>query len=359
MPTDTDLFRLRHTEYRHIQDDARAAEVIAARFSHDPNSVRGRLSRASTPNNLLWLAENIAKNPPTKSPSVARQEQTFQHNRRALSGQMQKVHRYGGYLVGLFDMHYPFTRFDALDLGLQIISDLKPHYVLHGGDMNDNEGRGRWEDNRSAYDMLFSADYANQRTGELAIYKAIKQVAPFAIQPVANGNHDIWRFNDLRAQAPMEAEDRIADYVETLAAQGVHIYSTTREEPVRLSSSLLAWHGQFTSSNHALNARATLGQFMDDGQAVSTVSGHTHRPAHVPGGQVGYSGVDFWNAPCLSRIERLPWLKRDPRGWGLGIFVAQFEERGIYGQNILFEPRGRSLIARLDGRVYETELKDK
>lgn len=357
--SDTDLFKLRHTEYRHVVSDGKAAALIAERLKFDPNSVRGRLSRADTAGNRIWLAEFIATNPPTKSPSVERQKGIFNLAERELNQVRRRVNSRGGQVIGLYDIHYPYTRFDAFDLALQITSAVQPDYLVYGGDLNDHEGFGQWSDDRSPYDRLFSADYANNRLGEYSLTSAVSKVSPHSLSLYLTGNHDLWRFSYLRSQDPQQAEERIADYVEDLAyRRGIYMFSTTREEKIDLHHGLDTWHGQFTSPNHQQNAKSTIGQFMDNGRAKSIVVGHTHRPAHVSGSQVGYSGVDYWNAPCLSRVERIPWLKRDPRAWGMGIFYAELTDEGVRGENILFTPTKNSLVAYFNGRRYETELKD-
>ncbi len=359
--SDRDIWELRYSEYGHVPSDARAAEFIAAKLGHEVSSVRGRLSRADTPGARLWLAEQIATNPPRKPISVERQEAVFKASRKSLAASRARriqFHNWNATVIGLYDIHYPYTRFDAMELALQITADEQPTYVVYGGDINDNEGFGRWPDDRSPYERLFSADYRNNRVGEFSITKSFAQVSPETLALYLNGNHDQWRYDFLRKHDPQQAEDRIALYVEALWAQDIHVFSTTREEKVSIHEKLDMWHGQFTSSNHLLNARNTIGQFVENGQAKSIVVGHSHRPAHVPGGQVGYSGVDYWNAPCLSRVERVPWLDRDPRAWGLGIFYGEMTEHGVRGENILFTEQGKKLVAKFNGRKYETELKD-
>lgn len=357
MPSDRDIWELRHTTYGHIREDARAAEIMANELGHDVNSVRGRISRADTPGNRLWLAEHIANNPPRTSPSIDRQRRVFDAAYDSLNF-ARRFHAQGeATVIGAFDIHYPYARFDALELTAQITADEQPTYLVYGGDINDNEGFGRWEDDRSPYDRLFSADYHNNRVGEFSITRALQQVSPQTLPLYLTGNHDLWRYSYLRKHDPQQAEDRIADYVEALWKQGIHVFSTTREEKIDLHEHLDLWHGQFTSPNHMTNAKSTIGQFVVKGRAKSIVVGHTHRPIHVPGSAVGYSGVDYWNAPCLSRVERIPWLDRDPRAWGLGIYRAVMTEDGVRGENILFTPERNKLVAYFKGRKYETELK--
>jgi nucleotide-binding universal stress UspA family protein len=356
MPTDRELFVLRHTDFGHIRSDAQAAEHLADIYRLSIDSVRGRLSRANTPENNLEVAERTAKNPPTKSPSILRQEAVFRNSRRSLSQSMSGARRKT--LVGLFDVHYPHTRFDSLNLALQIIADISPDYLVYGGDFDDNEGFSNWDDDRSPYDRLFSADYQNNRIGSMSIRAAVRKAARGALELELTGNHCMWRYNYLRRQDPQQAEERIADYVEELERQGVHVFSTTREVEVRVHHKLTLWHGQFTSPNHQQNAKSTLAQFMEDGEATSVVVGHTHRPIHIPGSSVGYSGVDYWNAPCLSRVDKIPWLKRDPKAWDIGLFFAEMDFGGVEGENIIFKPKGRALTAQFKGRRYETELKE-
>ena len=359
MPSDRELYLDRYTRYGHIVSDAQAAEKLALAHNLSVDSVRGRLSRANTPQNNLLLAERLAKEPPAFSTSQRRQTEVHTKSRRALSQHMALQSRKSSMrFVGLFDIHYPYTRFDALELAMLLMGVIQPDTICFGGDDLDNEGLGRWEDTRSVYDKLFSADVFNKDTGSGALYRALIKQHRSAYVYKLTGNHCMWLFNHLREKDPQHAEQRIAEYSEALLAEGLHTFSTTREEPVRVHSHLNTWHGQFTSPNHMLNARNTLGQFVETGEAITTVVGHTHRPIHIPGSSVGYSGVDYFNAPCLSRVERIPWLKRDPKAWGLGIFYAEMGLGWGEGQNIIFKPRGNKLTAQWQGVTYEVPLKE-
>lgn len=355
---DSELFSLRHTAYGHINSDARAAEAIAADYGLSIDSVRGRLSRSATPRNRLKLAENVAKNPPVKSPSVKAQEAIFARSTRALSLARGVNAHTTVSIAALYDLHYPYTRFDAVELSLQITQDIKPTYFVWGGDMNDNEGLSRWEDERNPYERLFSADYANQDTGEFNIVKAFTDATPGTLHWLLNGNHDQWRYNFWRKHDPQNAEHHIARHMANLEKLGLHPMSSTRQELLRLHSRLGFWHGQFTSSNHQQNGKNTIGQFVEEGQAISLVVGHTHRPAHVTGSSIGYSGVDYWNAPCSSRIDKVPWLDRDPRGWELGMWAGTADDDGVEGANIIFKKKGYALTASYNGHTYSTELKE-
>lgn len=363
--TDKELYILRHTEYNHIKSDARAAEAIAHDLTLSVDSVRGRISRADTPQNQIEVARLLATTIPTISPSIERQlnvisasKAKFDHLQRGLVAAGQEV-------VGIFssDTHNPYMRWDAVNLQMQIISDLQPTYFSAMNDFNDNSGYGRWGDSRTVPNRLWSADLGNMRASEKAYYTMVrKNMAKGGQLLGVAGNHDNWWFSFLREHSPSTAEEQIANYLEWLYEEcGVLVFENGRENAVKLSPNLVWWHGQFVAKSPMTNAKSTLEQFVEDGVAATVVVGHTHRPVHIPGAVVGYPGVDFYNSPCMSRITQVPYLKRDPRAWGLGITICHYVPgtRQTRCELVVFKKEGAELVAYSGQKRYATALDER
>ena len=173
------------------------------------------------------------------------------------------------------------------------------------------------------------------------------------------GNHDAWFFTKYREMMSGTSESSLADYMEWMLDEfGILQFSAGRENYIELSPALVWWHGQFVSKNSSANAKNTLAQFTKDGISRSVVVGHTHRPALVNGVEVGYPGVTFVNSPCLSRVENVPYIKRDPQGWGLGITLCYFVPgtRLHRLELVVYREEGTNLVAYTNGRVYKTKI---
>jgi len=333
MPTDADLFVESKTVYRDLTD-AEAARNLAASYDLSADSLRGRLSRADTPKNWARVAKRQAMRAESSSPSIERQKTVIQNSHRILDE--KRFHLSGG--VGLFmsDVHAPYTRWDAWELTLKLIELVEPDYLTGMNDFVDNSGFGRWDDDRSNGGKSWSADLANLRNLEGSMYRSMQSAAPEAFILGIAGNHDNWYHRHLRKNAPQVAESMI--YMEFLFDERVLVFTRGyRENHIEIAPGLVWWHGQFASKLATTNARNTLTQFMKDGIARSVIVAHTHRPARIEGSSVGLPGVTFINAPCLCRIENVPYLRRDPQGWGLGVVISQWSSGIMRTRNSLIE----------------------
>jgi predicted phosphodiesterase len=361
MNSDEQLYIQRHTVYAHILSDAKAAEAIAFENQFSADSVRGRLSKGNTAQANFALAKQASLDLPKEPIGTKRQEHVIELSEGKFYGQkvMHEVRGEEIAVATLADPHLPYTRWDAVELAMMILQDIKKlAYVTVGHDLIDNDGYGRWEDNRPAAGKMWSSDVSNIRKAEAAWYRMITGTVPQAQMLEVMGNHDVWYFNHLRTNEPQSSEKILADYMEWKQEQGVLQFSSGKERSIELSPNLILWHGQFVSKLSTTNAKNTIEQFMRGGIAKSVIVGHTHRPAVIAGHNIGYAGVNFYNAPCLSRLESIPYMKRDPNGWELGLNVNFFvpntrEERGY---NIIFKERGSYLIANFNDREYSVKL---
>lgn len=361
MNQDENLYIERHVKYAHILSNAKAAEAIAFDKQFSPDSMRGRLSKGNTAAANLFLARQASLEIPVEPIGTKRQEHIIEISEGKFFGQkiMHEVRGEEIAVATLADPHLPFPRWDAVDLTLQILPDIKRlAYVTVGHDLMDNDGYGRWADTRAVRGKIWASDVSNIRKAEAAWYRMLVNTVPQVQLLELLGNHDVWYYNHLRTNEPQSAEMILADYMEWKAEQGVLQFSNGKEKEIHLSPNLVLWHGQFVAKLASSNAKSTIEQFMRGGIAKSVVVGHTHRPSVIEGHTIGYAGVNFYNAPCLSRLEQIPYMKRDPNGWALGINVNYFvpntrEERGY---NIIYRERGSYLVANFNDKEYSTKL---
>lgn len=355
MPTDLELFVTAKTKYANLPN-ARAAEQLAHEYDLSVTSVRGRLSRADTPYSRTQVLKAFTQpRLDDNDPSVQRQLDVIEKS------EQDYKERRPDWSLGIFvsDLHAPYTRWDALELVFQIVEDLQPDVISAQNDGLDNAGYGRWDDDRTARGQLWGSDVARQRRFEEYYYGSLTSLSGGADLVQVLGNHDRWYYDYMRKHAKQDAERILADYMEFLYELGVQQFTRGyQENAVRLSPNLIWWHGQFVSANSHSNAKNTIRQFVEDGVASSAVVGHSHRPTKIAGFEVGYNGVNFYNSGCISRTEHVPYLRRDPRGWGLGIVVNLFDQNSRYEEGTLvnFHEKGKVLEASYKGKVYRVPL---
>lgn len=361
MNSDEQLYILRHTTYAHLTVDARAAEAIASDNNWSFDSVRGRLSRGNTPLANKELMKQAAMEVPEVGSSEERQREVIRLSNAHFQS-LKALYETDGterVVVTMADAHLPFMRWDAAEMSCLILQDVKPDYVTAGHDAIDNDGYGRWEDDRPVGAKRWSADIANVRRAEQSYYRMIKSASPDRMQLLElMGNHDAWYYRYQRSQNPQSAESVIADYMDWKFDLGILQFTRGKENHIELSPNLVLWHGQFAQQSPMVNAKNTIKQFMKDGIARSVIVGHTHRPVVIAGSAIDYDGVNFYNAPCLSRTRDIPYLKSDPIGWKLGININRFVPNTRYerGDNIIYHERGDYLVAYYADKEYKVKL---
>jgi len=333
---------------------ADAARTLADDYGLSADSVRGRLSRTKGLEVIRELS--LQDNPVELSVDTQRAVIEDSTNRWEAFTRPAGIARKAAFIS---DIHFPFARWDALELTLKILHDFAPDVVSVGNDLMDNDGMSRWDDERSVREKLWSSDIANARQIEQLWYDELSFIPMKVDVP---GNHDNWYFNWLRANVVSSAEATIAEYMKWRQAQGILQFSRGKlgqaEPAIHLSDNLVWWHGQYVNKNPVLRGKKTVEQFMTNGVAKTVVVGHTHRPAWVTGAMMGYHGVNFYNAPCNSRIERVPYSKRDPREWGLGMVLHEYRQgtRNERGYLLIYEEVGNKLVAQFAGREYTATL---
>jgi predicted phosphodiesterase len=346
MPSDIQLYLEWKETYQKLSQ-ADAAKQLAAAHGLEYDSVRGRLSRVQRNPALL---DELAK-PSNLNVAVDEQEAILRRSdgrwKQRPSGRVRSAF--------LSDIHFPYHRRDCLELTYAILSDFKPHYITVDNDMQDWDGQGRWDDPRSTRERVWSDEFRSALNLELTYYLQLSEfLAPQGMLVQVQGNHDNWIYRKWRNAHP-HSEESVLNYMKERERAGVVQFTRgVQENAVRLSPALVYWHGQFVSGNSNLNAKNTLAQFVEEGVASTVVVGHTHRPTLIDGSSVGYSGVEFVNSGCLSRTSRIPYLKRDPKGWGWGIVLNDFDTNSRYVRSylIVFRKLGDRLIAQHNGREY-------
>jgi len=353
MPSDAALMAERRTTYQTLSD-VEAARTLAEKYSLSFDSVRGRLSRTGG----LAVIKELSTQVREIDPSAARQQGVIARAKAYWDEYSLKpgISRKAAFLS---DIHFPYARWDALELVLKILQDFQPDVVSVDNDLSDNDGYStHWVDNRPTRERLWSADVGNARAVEQSWYQELEAYKKVSVP----GNHDNWWFQYQRDFNSQSGELAIAEYMEWRGRQGVRQFSRLlpgqAEPALRLSDNLVWWHGQFVNKNPVLRGKKTIEQFMYDGQASTVVTGHTHRPAWVTGAQMGYHGVNFYNSPCLSRIDAVPYVKRDPREWGLGMVLHEYRQGTRYerGHLLIFEEYNGKLLVQFAGQEYSVKV---
>lgn len=339
MTSDIELLLERHVNYPSLSD-SEAARALAEAYQLSYDSVRGRLSRADTVDNRLKVAKSLA-NSLGDSPSVVRQQEIIKASLKKLATLSPTR------IAFVSDVHLPYARWDAIELTAKILEDFDPHETTAQNDFLDNTGYGRWEDDRSIQEKAWSGDLERLRQLEKQVYSMWKGTLIGVM-----GNHDRWFFTHIRKQSPQSAEKIIADYMEWLYTKcGVLQFSNGLKENHIERGDVVLWHGQFVSKNQLSNARNTIAQFMRNGSAKTVIVGHTHRPIIVDGEAVGYDGVQYVNSPCLCHLDP-PYMKRDPKGWGLGIVLI---DNGL-PHIVQYKEKQGNLVATTLGKEYRVKL---
>jgi predicted phosphodiesterase len=354
MPSDKTLFQRWQDQYQQM-NSRQAANALAMEFGLDPDSVAGRLSRygASTEPKYVNKLKALANEVHEVDPSISAQDEILERDAKIWA----KLRLYCKTAVFASDLHFPYARWDAIELMFRVLEDVKVDIFTTGNDTNDNSAYGRWEDKRPLSGRKWSNDTAYGRSLEGQYYLLIDEVTK-AQKVQVQGNHDNWWYIKLREAVPTDAEGIIADYMKWLSNRDVLQFSKGyTENALHLNDALTFWHGQFASSKTESNAKSTLQQFAQNGMVRSVVVGHTHRPATIEGYRAGYPDRFFINSPCLSRIENVPYMKRNPHGWGLGFVIAEYEEGTRHkATRIDFTEHGGYLHAEYKGKSYAIKV---
>ncbi len=349
MPTDKELYQ---ASLKLAGDTNEKAKTLAARYGLSEDSVRGRLSRAAKGNYSGHLKE-LATRTHEVDPSIEEQDAILDLHR----SYWERIAPRTRYAAFVSDLHFPYARWDAVELMFSILQDAQVDVLTVGNDLLDNTAFGRWDDSRPKNGQRWSNDVKYMRDLEFSYYRQVQEALGATLIQV-QGNHDNWWFNHIREKTPENAEAIILDYMQKLDEAHVIQFSKGYTEPeVWLNDSLVFWHGQFAGNNATSNAKNSMKQFTKQGMTPSVVVGHTHRPSTVEGYQVGYNDRVFINSGCMSRIENVPYIKRNPQGWGLGFVYAEYDPTGWHKlTRIDFIERGKQLVAEFKGRDYAVTL---
>lgn len=359
MPTDAQLLARRLTLPSKFSD-ADAARFIANETGLSEDSLRGRLSRAKR-GSQSWAdaIEAAIYDRYEESTETLRQQAVIDKSQHEFEEYKRDLFAHGDYATGLFisDFHYPYVRLDGLELVRLILQYLQPNFVSHDNDLLDNEENSHWGDPRSHYAKAWSEHVSNKRAVEAAHIGMIKEASPYSQLVQVIGNHDLWWYKKQRESSEDDAEDVIATYMEWKHQQGVMIFSSgSKENVVELSDTLVWTHGQYCDKKLEARAAKELADQAKDRRFRSVVVGHTHRPGVIDGANFGMPGVRYYNSGCVSRLEAVPYRKRDPNTWGMGVVYSRFDNNFEEGELIRFEERGNALVARVEGTLFETEL---
>jgi len=333
--------------------------MIASSYNLSPDSIRGRLSRASRePAARKAVLQAVTENVDKLPNSVLVQHDIIEASKNEFAAWSKVDEDRLAFFVS--DMHAPYHRLDAYELVLTIASDINPHAITALNDSLDNAGYGRHDDNSPVYQRLWRGDFANARQIQSTMHADFRSVMAFGGKLLGlMGNHDRWIFSHWRAVTPQSAELMIADYMSMLYDKdNVLLFSRgVYENSVHLSEGLVLVHGLSAAKNPNTLAKKAFQHYMVDGRAKSVVQGHTHRPVEVYGDTVGYAGVKFVNSGHL-RHNDPDWLAHTPKDWGMGITICRYNptrwEHDI--QLVRFVEVGDKLVARYEGKEYTVKL---
>lgn len=348
MTTDKDL--------RRLAVDGHTPQTIAKMFGFSEDSVRGRISRTSL-HDRVELAHELADRQPLVNAGLERQKALIRRHDGVFQYQQDQVKARGSMATAVFvsDLHLPYTNWAALNLTLEIIKEIQPDYISAMNDLFDFEGYGRWADTRSPAAMLWSDDILNGLKVASEIHAAYKRAAPEAMLLAVQGNHDNWMYNHIRTESRNGfTEHNIADFMETLEAQGVVQFvngSNKHENIIQLSPGLKWVHGVSAAAFPSTVAKATLELCSDEGIFYNVTSGHTHRSAETL-----LLGVRHWNSGALCTQDP-SYMKHKPH-WTTAVVINRFDPNSRYteGNIVEYKERGGNLVARYDGVDFDVRL---
>lgn len=357
---DKTIYIMRHTSYARL-DRSQAVARIASGLDFTHEGVSGMLSRAeNSPERRSYDAEivDLLQNDAHLAPSKLRQKQVLLNSQHAFNTWQRNLPDKEVAAVFISDGHIPGLQRAPFHLALEIMGYVNPVAVSAMNDAVDHKGYGRWDDGVPKSDA--EADLDALRLQEYAYYRAVHEAAPNAALLGVAGNHDLWYMAFTARQMVRGGSSLVADYMDFLYdACGVIQFtdSADNEAEVVLSPGLIWWHGQFASVDAKANANKTLAQFTENRIVPSVTVGHTHRPAHIPGYQVGKTGANFYNSGCLCSLKPR-YMKRRPQGWGWGIVINYFTPRTTQERGYVIEFRQTSnrLEAEFNGRHFSVPI---
>ena len=357
MPSDKQLYIELHTTYDYLPQPL-GCKALAEEYDLSYDSVRGRISRAGKDiKTRTALNKHLAHNPPKLPPSVQRQQEIVTDSWQEFNDWKTDEDRIGAFVS---DLHAPFTRFDAYELTLMMLDDLKPDAITAFNDSMDNKGYGKHDDNDAVYRQLWQSDWKNARQLLSSMHSDLRSVLAYNGKLLGlTGNHCNWIYSYHRNNTPQSAESWIADYMSSLYEDDkVLLFSRGETEPILHMSEGLVWvHGLSAASNVTTVAKKGFQRFMKDGRTKSWVQGHTHRPVQVDGKTLGYNGVIFTNSGHL-RNDDPEWLKHPAHQWGMAVVINKYNpvKWASTSHLVHFTEEADMLVARYDGKEWAVPI---
>lgn len=209
--------------------------------------------------------------------------------------------------VVISDTHSPFEDDKAIDVALQLISDIKPDKVIHAGDALDMTA---WSSK-----FITTPEYAESTQQALIdthqLFRSIREAAPSAEVAMIEGNHSN-RLNDYllrnaRAAYQLRRPDRLMEWpimsvpnmlaLDSLGVEWVGGYPANR---YFINERLQVKHGNVAKAA----GKTALAIVMDD--RISTISGHIHRIESTMRTVNTYEGMRTyaaWSIGCLCLLD--------------------------------------------------------
>jgi predicted phosphodiesterase len=223
----------------------------------------------------------------------------------------------------------PFHDMRALDVALQVAYELRPHHVIHLGDILDLPD---WSDK-----FVQKPDF--QQLTQPAVIAAnwwlstLKDAVPGAKHVVLEGNHDkrleLAVLNHLKAAAGLRAADELnlppalsVPRLLALHALGIDYKRDYPNSEYWLTSELMCVHGAAARKGGGKTTSALVKEY-----DVSIVHGHIHRVEQSPRTTFNGDGtrvIGAYSPGCLCHIDgRVPGVKAR-QDWQQGLAVAYF-----------------------------------
>lgn len=328
MPSDYELYSSWKLTYPEMSK-GQVAPILASLFNLSEDSVRGRLSRATTPENIVKVSK-ILQEPKNVDRSVRRQLEVIEQSQQTWDKLQQTWEKQSKPVVGYFvsDLHRgaPF-RDDYWELTLDILAqEPRVDVISVFNDWQDNEGWGRWDDPRPAREKIWSEDVDYCFKLEDYDYKSLVDLTGATLLGI-NGNHDLWIYSHWRNNSPQSAELHVANRMEEHLNNGVLQFDRMiYQNAIHMSKGLVWEHGTSAAKRVTSRARATLPKYMQNGRAKSVCVGHSHKPALMNGREIDYHGVWFANAGTYYRADSVSYSRTGASyGWGGGIIRCEFK----------------------------------
>lgn len=246
----------------------------------------------------------------------------------------------------------------ALDIAVQVAADLRPHQVVHLGDVLDLPD---WSDK-------FVRSPTTDNTTQLSVVAAswwlglVKSVSQRSVSVVLEGNHDkrmeLALQKHLKAACNLRPADELAlppslsvPRLLALHKLGIQYHGAYPNGEYWLANNFLCKHGDIVRGESGGSAKAAVSK-----HDVNVIFGHIHRiesAMRTTFDMHGTRTIGAYSCGCLCRVDGAVPGKSARQNWQQGFAVVHYEERTGWASVQLIEiQNGRAMLG---GKMYVGE----